>query len=218
MRVAQQCECIQCYWTVQLSMVKIVCFILCDCVHAQSCPTLCISMDCSLPGSSVHGILQARILEWVDMLSPPGNLPDPGIKPTYPCVSCTAGRFFSCWVMEEDFYHNKKTKQNSFLKKRKKLAKMITLRCLFLRNGFLKQLSMISDPSTELQRQEGSVDWGTKFHVHNFKRFFIFRLFTLSSLLLLSSVYLYCPQTDSPSPLSLSSPHMIQNGLQLQLT
>ena len=31
----------------------------------QSCPTLCNPMDCSLPGSSVHGILQARILEWV---------------------------------------------------------------------------------------------------------------------------------------------------------
>ena len=32
---------------------------------AQSCLTLCSPMDCSLPGSSVHGILQARILEWV---------------------------------------------------------------------------------------------------------------------------------------------------------
>ena len=31
----------------------------------QSCPTLCDPMDCSLPGSSVHGILQARVLEWV---------------------------------------------------------------------------------------------------------------------------------------------------------
>ena len=31
----------------------------------QSCPTLCNPMDCSPPGSSVHGILQARILEWV---------------------------------------------------------------------------------------------------------------------------------------------------------
>ena len=31
----------------------------------QSCPILCDPMDCSLPGSSVHGILQARILEWV---------------------------------------------------------------------------------------------------------------------------------------------------------
>ena len=33
----------------------------------QSCPTLCDTMDCSLPGSSVHGILQARILKWVAM-------------------------------------------------------------------------------------------------------------------------------------------------------
>ena len=32
---------------------------------AQLCPTLCDPMDCSPPGSSVHGILQARILEWV---------------------------------------------------------------------------------------------------------------------------------------------------------
>ena len=31
----------------------------------QSCLTLCDSMDCSLPGSSVHGIFQARVLEWV---------------------------------------------------------------------------------------------------------------------------------------------------------
>ena len=38
---------------------------MCVCVRAQSCPTLCDPMDCSLPGSSVHGILQARILEWV---------------------------------------------------------------------------------------------------------------------------------------------------------
>ena len=32
---------------------------------AQSCPTLFDLMDCSLPGSSLHGILQARVLEWV---------------------------------------------------------------------------------------------------------------------------------------------------------
>ena len=33
------------------------------CVHAQSCPTLCDPINCSLPGSSVHGIFQAKILE-----------------------------------------------------------------------------------------------------------------------------------------------------------
>ena len=31
----------------------------------QSCPTLSDPMDCSLPGSSIHGIFQARVLEWV---------------------------------------------------------------------------------------------------------------------------------------------------------
>ena len=35
------------------------------CEVAQSCPTLCDSMDCSLPDSSVHGISQAVVLEWV---------------------------------------------------------------------------------------------------------------------------------------------------------
>ena len=46
----------------------------------QSCVTLCSPVDCSLPVSSVHGILQARILEWVAMPSFRG-LPDPGIEP-----------------------------------------------------------------------------------------------------------------------------------------
>ena len=50
-------------------------------------------MDCSLPGSSVHGILQARILEWVAI--PPGDLPDPGIKPSFPMSPALAGRFFT---------------------------------------------------------------------------------------------------------------------------
>ena len=35
------------------------------CMHAESCLTLCNPMDCSPPGSSVHGTFQARILEWV---------------------------------------------------------------------------------------------------------------------------------------------------------
>ena len=39
----------------------------------QSCPTLCDPTDCSLPGSSVHGILQAKILEWVAIPSSRGS-------------------------------------------------------------------------------------------------------------------------------------------------
>ena len=48
---------------------------------AQSCLTLCNPMDCSLPGSSVHEILQARILDWG---SSPRDLLNPGIKPGCP--------------------------------------------------------------------------------------------------------------------------------------
>ena len=54
---------------------------------AQSCPTLCDPMDCSLPGCSVHRILQARILEWVAI---PFSR-----DPTW--VSCITGRFFTVW-------------------------------------------------------------------------------------------------------------------------
>ena len=52
---------------------------------AQSCPTLCSPVDCSPPGSSVHGILQARILEWV-AFSFLGDLPDPGVETGSPAL------------------------------------------------------------------------------------------------------------------------------------
>ena len=51
----------------------------------QSCLTLCNPMDCSPPGSSVHGILQARIQEWVPFPAP-GDLPNRGIKPIAPAL------------------------------------------------------------------------------------------------------------------------------------
>ena len=47
--------------------------VLCCAKWLQLCPTLCDSMDCSPPGSSVHGILQARILEWVAISSSRGT-------------------------------------------------------------------------------------------------------------------------------------------------
>ena len=50
--------------------------------------------DCSPPGSSVHGILQARILEWL-AFPPSGDLPDPGIEPASPKYFTLAGRFFT---------------------------------------------------------------------------------------------------------------------------
>ena len=65
-------------------------------VHAkslQSYRTLCDPVDCSPPGSSVHGILQARILEWVAMISCRGSSrPRDGTRVFY--VSCMVGLFF----------------------------------------------------------------------------------------------------------------------------
>ena len=52
----------------------------------QLCPTLCNPVDYSLPGSSVHGILQARILEWVAISFSRGIFPTQGIEPRSPAV------------------------------------------------------------------------------------------------------------------------------------
>ena len=69
---------------VGLSSLYIPDVCMCGCSVTQSYLTLCDPMDCSLPGSSVHGIFQARILEWV-AISTPGDLPVPVIyKLIYP--------------------------------------------------------------------------------------------------------------------------------------
>ena len=63
-------------------------------------------MDGSPPGSSVHGILQARILEWVAIPPPPRGFPDPGIKLmslTYPVL---AGGFFTTSATWEALHKN----------------------------------------------------------------------------------------------------------------
>ena len=86
-------------WLKNIYMLKVPTFVfpaplpLKACTHAkllQSCLTLCSPVDCSLPGSSVHGILQARMLEWVAMPSSRGSS-WPG---DWTCISCVAGGFF----------------------------------------------------------------------------------------------------------------------------
>ena len=63
----------------------------------QLCLTLCDPMDCSSPDSSVHGILQARIQEWVSMPS--------SRRSSWPRhqtrISCTASRFYTHWAIRE---------------------------------------------------------------------------------------------------------------------
>ena len=63
----------------------------------QLCPTLCNPVDCSPSGSSINGISQARILEWV-AISFSGGSSQPR-DPTW--VSCIAGGFFTIWVTRE---------------------------------------------------------------------------------------------------------------------
>ena len=73
-----------------------MCVCVCACVHThvlvQSCPTLCDPMNCSQWGSSVHGILQERILEWVAISYSRGS--SQSWDWTHgSCVSCIADRF-----------------------------------------------------------------------------------------------------------------------------
>ena len=66
------------------------------CMRA-SCFSLCNPMDCSQPGSSVHGILQARVLEWVTIpISRGYSWPRDWTQ-----VSCLVGRFFTIWATRE---------------------------------------------------------------------------------------------------------------------
>ena len=59
----------------------------CCCLVSKLCPTLCDPMDYSPPGSSVHGISQARI-NWSGLPFPsPGDLPNPGTKPVSPALA-----------------------------------------------------------------------------------------------------------------------------------
>ena len=70
----------------------------------QSCLTLCDPVDCRPQGPSAHGILQARILEWVAK-PPPGDLPHPGIKPTFLMSPALTGGFFTTsatWKVPRD--------------------------------------------------------------------------------------------------------------------
>ena len=70
------------------------------CSVTQLCPTLCDSMDCSPPRSSVHGIVQARILGWVAISSSRGSSQTRDQTHVF-YVSYTAGRIFTHWAIRE---------------------------------------------------------------------------------------------------------------------
>ena len=66
----------------------------------QSCLMFCDLLDCCPPGSSVHGILQARILEWVAMLPSRGSSA-PRDETHVSCSFCIAGEFFTAEPLEK---------------------------------------------------------------------------------------------------------------------
>ena len=68
--------------------------LMCVCLVAQSCLTSCDPMDCSPPGSSVHGLSQARILEGVAISFSKGSL-QPGMGPVSLVSSVLADRYFT---------------------------------------------------------------------------------------------------------------------------
>ena len=70
---------------------------LCEWLVTQLCPTLWYPIDCNLPGCSVHGILQARILERVAI----STSRESSWHRDWTCVSCIASRFFTHWVIRE---------------------------------------------------------------------------------------------------------------------
>ena len=77
----------------------LVCVCVCVCVYSvvQSCPTVCNPTDCSLPVSSVHGIFQARILEWVAISSSRGSS-QPRDRT---CIGCWALYLFTTWEAQK---------------------------------------------------------------------------------------------------------------------
>ena len=72
---------------------------------AQLCPTLCDPIGCSLPGSSVHGIFQAKILEWLAIPFSRGS----SWARDWTMISCVAGRLFTIWATRETHILDVKT-------------------------------------------------------------------------------------------------------------
>ena len=90
-RFEKQCRTMPRLSLINFLFLKIQLFYLCVCVLVtQSCLTFCKPMDCSLLGSSVHGTLQAKILEWVTIPLSRGSC----WPRDWTLVSCISGRFF----------------------------------------------------------------------------------------------------------------------------
>ena len=93
--------------------LHLLCTCVCVCVCANTCmhtqsfrhvQHFCDSLDYSLLDSFVHRLFQARILEWGAMPSSRGSS-QPWDQSPIPCVSCSAGRFFTCWAISNAAFY-----------------------------------------------------------------------------------------------------------------
>ena len=90
--------CITSFWKRKSECLLMSCSMEVKVSVTQSCLTLCNAMNCSPTGSSVHGIFQARILDWVAISSSRGSF----WPRDQTWVSCIAGKFFTIWTTRED--------------------------------------------------------------------------------------------------------------------
>ena len=91
------------FWPFMISLRTVMALVsvsICVCLFAQSCPTLCYPRYYNLPGSSVHGILQARILEWVAIAFSKGS----SQHRDQTWVSCISGSFFIIRATREGLF------------------------------------------------------------------------------------------------------------------
>ena len=91
------CEC----YGIEYIYLSIYIYISCCCLVTQSCLTFCDPMDCSSPGSCVHGISQARILEWVAISFSRGS----SQPRDQTCVFYTGRQILYCWAPREDYIY-----------------------------------------------------------------------------------------------------------------
>ena len=109
------------------------------CSVTHWCPTLCNPMDCSLPGSSVHGIIPAKILEWV-AISSSRDLFDPGIV----CDSC---------IGRQMLYQSQVSPNQEY--KGKKLWLLLYKKPLFQENRCIQTLLPYSYANVDISPQKG---------------------------------------------------------------
>ena len=137
--------------------------VLCCAKSLQSCPTLCDLMNCSLPGSSVHGILQAKRLEWVALPYSMGSS-----RPSSLMCPALAGRFLTTHATWKALRNpnNRNSQGNDVLElsslARQRIWGQHTSINLFPYTGYKKELIVLLYSFCSCSANIHSILWGSK--------------------------------------------------------